>query len=520
MASHFTEANLKNLIDTIYPRLLSQIDHDPDSVTYGSCDRGYWMYRLHDFSSGIIQQGSLFFAYMAKNEKSSKAVCDFTSKLSLAINKYNMSIAHNDGSFDEYYPGEHSYVATAFTSYAILKSAVMLNQQDIIHHPKLRATFERFLNSCPTPAANQDVAYCAFAALYAQTHKQRIEETKKVIHQFLERKEFQGEFYEYGGVDLGYSSVSLNYLSYMHLDGFIDTKNYIYKLASQCVPFISKLGQFGGDFPSRSTSYFLPFGFYYSARLFPEFSTKISKLNLNYVIQKIDDRYLSHYLAPSLACTYVLGQQHPLTETQEHQGQSSDYGVIGASLFYYNSSLMNFYIGLNKGGAFYHESSMGKITHNSGHRVSTGGFVYSSSTLHDQNTFKVEETDNAIVVNCTSHLARYKTLTASPLKTMILRLLSFMGKTLNQAFKNMLIKKPQALSGVMSHRKIFIDKKTGKIKVMDKLEGNLEGIELMSSPASSFRLVPSAKFTLSNEEESYLTEKFSARLPWEKAMEL
>ena len=50
------------LFDGQYPRLMSQIDRDVHSPTYGSCDRNFWMYRLHDFESGIFYQTALCFA--------------------------------------------------------------------------------------------------------------------------------------------------------------------------------------------------------------------------------------------------------------------------------------------------------------------------------------------------------------------------------------------------------------------------------------------------------------------------
>ena len=38
------------------PRILSQIDRDPNSPTYGCCDRNFWHYKIRDFPSAILQQ--------------------------------------------------------------------------------------------------------------------------------------------------------------------------------------------------------------------------------------------------------------------------------------------------------------------------------------------------------------------------------------------------------------------------------------------------------------------------------
>ena len=38
-------------------RVLTQMDRDPDSPTFGCFDRNYWHYKTCDFPSSILQQG-------------------------------------------------------------------------------------------------------------------------------------------------------------------------------------------------------------------------------------------------------------------------------------------------------------------------------------------------------------------------------------------------------------------------------------------------------------------------------
>ncbi len=54
--------NYAFFIQTNLPRVLTQIDRDPDSPTYGCCDRNYWHYKIRDFSSAILQQSGLVLA--------------------------------------------------------------------------------------------------------------------------------------------------------------------------------------------------------------------------------------------------------------------------------------------------------------------------------------------------------------------------------------------------------------------------------------------------------------------------
>ena len=517
--SAFNNSNLVALNNRLYPRILSQVDHDPHSPTYGACDRAFWMYRLHDFNSGIIQQPSLYFALLTLNHNEPSEKKLFWANLAKAINTYSVGIANTNGSFDEYYPGEHSYVATAFTSYAILKSAIILNQDEIVNHPKLARSFEKFLTYSPSPAANQDISFCAFAALYSQTLNMKAKETKFKIQEFLKRKMFNGEFSEYGGFDLGYASVTLNYLSYMDQDGFVDVKEHIKKLSASCADFVSRSGFYGGEYASRSTAYCLPYGFYYASTLFPELASHFCRLDLEAIFERIDDRYLIHYLAPSLAYTLTKTASTPFPTTHELKIDDK-YGVVYDSAFFLNLFEKNFYLGLQKGGCFYFESKEGKIYHDSGYRIEQNNQFYSSSTFNKHNRYTFQESEGIIQIKCEAVFSRYRILTASPLKTIILRLLSFMGGKLNIVFKRLLIKEPIHLKDVKLIRHISINKNTGNIHLKDKIQGAAKGLRITNSPPSTFRLVPSAKFTMKGEEEAFLITNLGNSLPWEKEQNL
>ena len=46
------------------PRVITQIDKDSDSSTYGSCDRNHWHLKIRDFDSAILQQTGLVLALL------------------------------------------------------------------------------------------------------------------------------------------------------------------------------------------------------------------------------------------------------------------------------------------------------------------------------------------------------------------------------------------------------------------------------------------------------------------------
>ncbi|MBN2501899.1 MAG: hypothetical protein JXB38_14050, partial [Anaerolineales bacterium] len=301
---------LLGMLDSYYPRLLTQIDRDPDSPTYGSCDRAFWMYRLHDFDSGVLQQAGLTFAALATlAESADLSRCRYLSadkkpyweELARAINRRTLADFGRGGMVDEYYPGEQSFPATVFAGYATLRAALMLGQTEVLQSSALRKTAETLLARIPSPTANQDAAGAAFLALYSHALNWEPQRAQATVKQLVTRPEQGGNFFEYGGADLGYATVTLNYLGYLQADGGFSTADQLLALGDLIAAFITPSGNLGGEFASRSTTYFLPFGFLQAARLNPALAARFAHLDLQSAYARLDDRYLMHYCLPALA---------------------------------------------------------------------------------------------------------------------------------------------------------------------------------------------------------------------------
>ena len=89
---------------------------------------------------------------------------------------------------------------------------------------------------------------------------------------------------------------------------------------------------------------------------------------------------------------------------------------------------------------------------------------------------------------------RYRSLTASPAKTVALRGLQALGPQLNQYFKQRLIMDAQELPGVRLHRELLFDRDEGSLRVRDEIRGQRATDELRIAPPVGLRLVPSARF--------------------------
>ncbi len=497
-------SSIINAVELIYPRVMSQIERDVHSPLFGCCDRHFWMYKLQDFSSGIIQQSSLFFAELSQTDfsKTNSKLLNNDKKeywkgLAKGINNFTLSIMDKNGYLDEYFPGEKSFVATGFGAYALLKSAYILNDKEILHSKKIENLFHRLLRSTSSPAANQDIACAAFIHLYARIHKTLVSEANEACARLLNRTEYNGHFSEYGGFDYGYSTVTLSYLSYMAEDGFTLAAEKIDELLFQIKQFTPSHGhEFGGEIGSRNTSYLMPFGFYFS-----HLKSGLPFIHQENIFRdtalKIDERYLMHYVAASFGSTLrlVLGNTSSV--------QAKDLPTV-TTHFYESNGLFslsrdNFSIQVNlmKGGVFNLYKNELFSTHN-GYRVRHQNQVYASNIFSDYAKHSITHQGDDITIVCTNHFSRYSFLMPSTIKLAILRCLSFAGPSMNKLFKYILIKKPKTVDVTIT-RKIRIGANFN-VEVDDLIEGIGPNDEIYSAPLFSFRTVPSAKFYYSNEE--------------------
>ncbi len=122
------------------PRILTHMDRNEYSPTYGCMHRDYWLYKTSDFPDAVRQFGvhalAMVYKYDFPNNiyKGNEKIRNWT----IAAMDYWTSIQHKEGSFDEFYPYERGWVGpTAFTSYTIIESYNLL-EDEIPDEPKQR----------------------------------------------------------------------------------------------------------------------------------------------------------------------------------------------------------------------------------------------------------------------------------------------------------------------------------------------------------------------------------------------
>src|SRR6185436_2603550 len=99
------------------PKLLTLLDRNPHSPTYGCFDRNYWHYKILDFPSGMSQEfvWPLALAFDTRFGSNPFYRQPAVREWVHAGIRFAMRSSHADGSCDDYFPFERATGAAAFS---------------------------------------------------------------------------------------------------------------------------------------------------------------------------------------------------------------------------------------------------------------------------------------------------------------------------------------------------------------------------------------------------------------------
>lgn len=304
------------------PRILTQVDRDEDSKTYGSCDRNYWHLKIRDFSSAILQQTCLTLAMVYKYDFDGniyyKNAC--IKKWAIAALRYIGKIQLRDGSFNEYYPNEHGFPPTAFILYAGCMTYKELDLEDTEILGFLGKAASWLRKHVESRAYNQEWASIVGLYLYyTLTENEDVkQDIDKKLNNLLEKQSVEGWYMEQGGADIGYLSVTLDMMTEYYLySKDAKVKESINGVVRFLQYFVHQDGTIGGEYGSRNTIYFMPNGIENVANMGLETSGIAKSIRnkvynqgtgKNHFMDSVDERYLTHYVMHSYLranCKYL-----------------------------------------------------------------------------------------------------------------------------------------------------------------------------------------------------------------------
>lgn len=288
------------LIDAQITRLLSLQDRNPLSSCYGSFDRKYWHQRFVDFSSASLQQGveSLALLYdLAPPNHPFFHNGQLIEWIEASV-RFTESIQNRDGSFDEWYVGEHGWAGP--TSY-ILNSLYEAHKRTGHHwstQTKTQLT-NIFYRALPflTQYEETDVLsnHQALALLTLAQSSEILQDSRPPKSYDLLWQRFlsffnnhEGWSLEYDGADPGYQTATLSFLARLHrLNSSKEIEDTIEAQLNFLSHFVYPDGSFAHGLGSRSTSNVFFFGLEYWKHQFPIAETMLQQLSLGLLNHKV-----------------------------------------------------------------------------------------------------------------------------------------------------------------------------------------------------------------------------------------
>jgi hypothetical protein len=298
-------------------RLMSNMDRNRGSKTFGCLCRPYWHDKTMDFPSAHQQIGVLPLAvvYGKELEDNPYHQSERIGELCRAGIKYWASIQKKDGSFDEHYPNEHSLGATAWTLWAVAESYEMLEDPPEIEHAVMEAV--EFLQNYSEPG--EIANHRAVAANALMKASEIVEVDREVVEEKLEEvrrmQSDEGWFQEYHGADIGYQSTTISHLAQIWKQEPELVEDPVLEDALDFFSaFIDRENYYGMRLGSRHTQHVHPTGFEILAGEFEEAGKISAAVRQNLADgkllepRKMDDKHFSRLQAEYLLAHLEAGE--------------------------------------------------------------------------------------------------------------------------------------------------------------------------------------------------------------------
>lgn len=412
------------------PRLLGLINRVDTSPTYGIVDRAYWHYRQRLFASARFQEAVLSLATVYTTNLIDNPYYKDEEVLSVirAIFRATCRIQHYDGSFDEWYVGERSFVATAFVLAAhadaltVLEEELRDDRDDILRMLEKGALW--LLSEDSSPVRNQEsgAIYAMLRVGVLADSQELILGAKKRMQYFLKTQHEEGWWDEYGGPDIGYLSLTVHYLANYYE---IDKDGDVLDAMSRACQFIEDTmhadGVSGGTVFSRNTEYLVPSGFAKLASRY-EVAARLLGIATQHVVRSIgvrpstlDDRYLCSILYNWLLAGASSVNGENVFAIQNFPDIKKYFS--GAGIFIVRKGKTSLVLNEHKGGAF-------RIVNDDGVYNDAGLVIRAEKKVYYSGVFGSCCVVNGSTRKITGRLARWKESTMTRSKYFMLSCLA------------------------------------------------------------------------------------------------
>jgi hypothetical protein len=280
------------------PKILTLLDRNAHSPTYGCFDRTFWQYKVIDFPAGMSQEFvyPLALSYHCNLGDNIFYQQPLIKEWVEAGIIYAARSSHPDGSCDDYFPYERAAGAAAFSLLACLESYTLMglnNNLEALDFFRKRGDWLAEHQESGRLTNHQALIVLCLELLGNLFQTDRWNTSKKErLAQVLSWQNPEGWFIEYEGCDPGYHTLTISCLARVYeLNPSPELKQAIALAVNLAAQFVHPDGSYGGEYTSRNTYNFFPHGFELVGKWLP------TALNIN-------DRFLSG-LANGLGACYA-----------------------------------------------------------------------------------------------------------------------------------------------------------------------------------------------------------------------
>ena len=342
---------------TQIPKILTLLDRNPHSPTYGCFDRNFWHYKTKDFANGRMQELVLPLALVYDLPISDNPYYQQPAIKTWVESGiiYQTNNVYNDGFCNQNFPLEHSTNATAFSLFAGLESYHLLG---LMNYEALQC-FEHQAQGLAHRKFSQSASQEALILLCLERLGQMLQTSKwhrikaSRLERLLSLQSQEGWFKESDTFDPGYHSLTISFLAQLDdLRSDLRLKESLIKAVELAAYFIHPDGSHGGEYGSLNTYQFFPYGFELVGEWLPD-------------ALRINDRFLQGIKNGLSACygdDYSLGNQvwnYLLTWRDFVPGRPQPLARDVASIWLKEAEILikrrphvELYVALNKGGVF------------------------------------------------------------------------------------------------------------------------------------------------------------------------
>lgn len=442
--------------------ILSYLDRNVSSSTYGCFDRKYWGWRIGDMPNASLQYGIYPLTWIWKNDSTGKykGNKNLFEWIVAAINFW-VKIQNRNGSFNQFFPNEQSVGTTYYTLSAVLYA--FENIKDLIDS-KFKAKIEDAIARSSDFVLKNDEDYAIISnhiALFAYVNLKlgRIrndnrfkEKAMKQLDTVFENQSTEGWFMEYEGADPGYQTQCIYYLSECYLlTGDSQIVDKIKKgIEEFLIYFFHPDGSFGGEYGSRNTEIIYPAGFEMlkeklsACREITRFVHKNISEGKLVSLDSLDDENLlrlstNYLLASQHANQQISEDTHPVSLPFNSNKTEKDFNEAGISIRgndkYY--SITNF----KKGGiikVFNNKTKM-LVCEDNGYFFEIDGSVVTNQMMQD--TLPVMNKSEIVLNSCFYGVLSEMPTPATNIVLRLMALTFFRSLFITNLFRKLLVRK-------------------------------------------------------------------------------